>query len=96
MSHLQKMMASKYPSPSLRSSETPVREDNPVLSHKMVGVSLLLGVLFFILASPSTFDFTGSYFSSLTPSSLVGLHALLFALVSFILFKYTDFYTLSS
>jgi len=95
------MMASKYPSPiRMRDSAAgPVVSGAPeskdtvyVLTPKHIMiVTLILSLLFFILALPHTFKTVGSIVG-LNPGSgldpkLVALHAVVFGLVAFLIFR---------
>jgi len=82
------------PTPSTESSSRSSTDKHCILSpKKMLMVAILLGVLFFILSHPQTFKLVGSFFptfnngGSAIDHKLVALHALIFALIVFVLFR---------
>lgn len=95
--NLQKMMASKYPSPSpMVMKETAVdalpKKVCVLTPKKILIIALLLAGLFFFLSLPYTYKSVGSLFPSLSHSSsvdpkLVALHALVFAIIAFMMLR---------
>lgn len=93
---LQKMMASKYPTPTptvMKDSASIVPPSSPVKQSiltpkKMLLITILFSGLFFVLALPHTFKSVGAFFPLLNSTStvdpkLVALHTLVFAVIVF-------------
>ena len=99
--NLQKMMASKYPTPP----NNPPNSPNPILNEtpkqhfskdcvltpkKLLFMIVFLSILFFILSLPNTYKLSQSLFSlnSHMDFKCIAIHTILFAIISFIMFRF--------
>lgn len=102
MSNIKTMMASMYPAKSMKEAlqSTPeITQPSPKCNswddNKVLVIVVLLGILYFILSLPKTYQATGNFFGWTSHNDLLSvfkikmslLHAVVFFVLSFCIIK---------